>query len=214
VAALTQVIIGEAAMSDSDIRDPHAPARRAEIAALFTAAAAALQGGLSRPALTGVLESLQKLAAKQPLWGPVPFTHPAGDDRSVLYNVAEGPQGFALYLDIAGPGKTVPPHNHLTWACIAAIEGREENIFYARDDDGATPGIARLTRTGGAMVTPGHGIALMPQDIHAIANPDRTFGRHLHLYGRPLETLTERLQFNPDAGTCRVMPLAITARLA
>ena len=61
-------------------------------------------------------------------------------------------------------------------------------------------------------VGPGHGIALMPEDIHAIEGKDAGIMRHLHFYGLALEALHERLVFDPVAGTCKPMPLATSIR--
>ena len=104
------------------------------------------------------------------------------------------------------------PHNHTTWACVAAVEGCEYNYLYDRLDNGKVPGTARLRESATVRVGPGHGIALMPADIHAIEGKDAGIMRHLHFYGLALEALHERLVFDPVAGTCKPMPLATSIR--
>ena len=99
----------------------------------------------------------------------------------------------------------------MTWACIAAVEGREDNILYRREDRGSGPGQASLTETRRVVVEPGRGIVLMPDDIHSIANSSRDTARHLQFYGQSLETLTTPLQFNLEKQTASTMaPVVIT----
>ena len=84
--------------------------------------------------------------------------------------------------------------------------------MYERLDDGATPGRALIRESTTVRVEPGHGIALMPDDIHAIEGKEEGVMRHLHFYGRALEVLSERLIFDPLAGTCKPMALTTSIR--
>jgi predicted metal-dependent enzyme (double-stranded beta helix superfamily) len=170
--------------------------------------------GLTRSSLVSILARLQELAAKRQYWDADSYPPAKGESLSALYKIAEDPtRGFALYLEVACPGKKVPPHNHMTWACIAAVEGREENILYRREDRGSGPGQASLTQTCRVVVEPGRGIALMPHDIHSIANSSRYTGRHLHFYGQALESLTTRLQFNLEKQIATTMAPVVTTRI-
>jgi predicted metal-dependent enzyme (double-stranded beta helix superfamily) len=157
---------------------------------------------------------VQRLASKGQLWSSTSYPDPEKAGASILYNVSEEPDlTFALYLDVACPGKKVPPHNHTTWACIAAVEGCEDNFLYEREDDKAALGHVRLRQIDFFEVKPGRGIALMPDDIHAIANSQSTFGRHLHFYGKALEAITTRLQFDLEQKTAKVMPPVVATRI-
>ena len=168
--------------------------------------------GLTRSSLVNILARLQELAAKRQYWEADSYPAAKGESLSALYKIAEDPiRGFGLYLEVACPGNKVRPHNHVTWACIAAVEGREDLILYRREDRGSGPGQAILTQIRRVVVEPGRGIAFMPDDIHSITNSSSDTARRLHFYGQALETQTTRLQFNLENQTASTMaPVVIT----
>ncbi len=86
------------------------------------------------------------------------------------------------------------------------VEGAELNKHYRRLDDGAVPGEARLEETGETLVEEGTGVALMPDDIHSIERSSDAPMLHFHLYGRSLEHLPARRQFDMTTGTYAVYP--------
>jgi predicted metal-dependent enzyme (double-stranded beta helix superfamily) len=170
--------------------------------------------GLTRSSLVDILARLQELAAKRQYWEADSYPAANGENLSALYKIAEDPiRGFALYLEVACPGEKVLPHNHMTWACIAAVVGREDIILYRREDRGSGPGQAILTQIRRVVVEPGRGIAFMPDDIYSIANSSPDTARHLHFYGKALETLTTRLQFNLENQTASTMVPVATTRI-
>ena len=165
---------------------------------------------LSRDSLDNIRSQLQMLAAKRELWSEADFPPPAEGELQNRYLIADEPGGgISLYLNVVRSGKRVPPHDHTTWACIAAVEGVEHNMFYTRTDDGAIEGKATLKMDRVVAVGPGDAIAMMPDDIHNFeVRGDQTI-RHLHFYGRPLESLSERKAFDMGKGTYRIMDVGV-----
>ena len=171
--------------------------------------------GVSRAALESIKEVLLGLAARCELFPLADFPVGEADGTGVVYRLSEDPDHrFALYASTALPGKSVPPHNHTTWATITGVHGDEHNIFYERSDDGLVAGRGTLCESGQETVSLGTGVTLMPEDIHSIYVTGEEQTLHLHMYGLALEQLHERVTYNTEAGTYRSFPASKNIRPA
>ncbi|MFY9514056.1 MAG: hypothetical protein WAQ05_24090 [Rubrivivax sp.] len=103
----------------------------------------------------------------------------------------------ALYVSLALPGKSSPPHNHNNWAVLVGLDGVEENRLYRADPEHGFREIDRIA------VGPGVGLALLGDDIHSIhvqGVGDEPVWQ-LRFYERALDLQTDRLQFDADGKT-------------
>lgn len=197
------------AQTSPDHQDPHAAARNEAIAALLASVADIVaRDGVTRASLARIGAQLHALATRTALFPRETFAPPdaASGDTSTRYRLNPGSDGIALYLNSLLPGKTTIPHNHDTWAVIAAVEGSELNRVYRRTDDRRDDERATLALDREVVVQPGTPIEFLPDDIHSIHVTGDTPTLHFHLYGRPLDTLTGRLGYEPgDDGAARVV---------
>jgi predicted metal-dependent enzyme (double-stranded beta helix superfamily) len=162
------------------------------------------EAGVSRPALERVKARLLALAARRDLFTFEQF--PLLQERSTMHVLAEEDDGLTLYAVAAQGESATPPHDHTTWAVVVGVEGEETNRLWRRVDDGATAGRAELEEAVETVVAPGTGVALMPDDIHSIHRASAAPLLHFHLYGRSIERLPERKQFDLERGTYEVYP--------
>lgn len=161
--------------------------------------------GVNPAALEQVKGRLLELAARRDLFSFAEF--PLLHKGSTMHLLSEDDDhGFALYAVAARSESETPPHDHTTWAVVVGVEGEEVNRHYRRLDDGAAPGRAQLEEIGETVVKAGTGVALMPDDIHSIRRRSDAPMLHFHLYGRSIEHLPERRQFDPPSGTFQVYP--------
>ena len=182
------------------------PRLEREVANTIEAVRALTQDGVTRPVLQQVMHRLEELAQMKELFPRAEFPPPDGP-TNILYQIASDADGrYTLYVSCANRGKQTPPHNHATWAAIAAIEGEERNRLYRRMDDRSSNDFVDLEFTHEHVVKPGQPISLMPADIHSIHVEREEPAIHLHLYGRRLEDLKARLQFDMAARTAKHYP--------
>ena len=164
--------------------------------------------GVTAEALEDIKAVMLELAAQTDLFPPEDFDpEPNAQGMFPVYRLAEDDDHrFALYMSTSIGAKDVPPHDHTTWAVIVSVQGTEENRFYHRVGDYAVPGKGRIMQVGGETVRPGAGVCLMPEDIHSIHPRNEQTALILHMYGRALDHLPNRVTYNMTEGTYTVFP--------
>jgi len=171
------------------------------------------EGPIDPRRLDRIKAALSKLSDCTALWSESDFPDPDVSEKQNRFQIAQdADSGLTLYLNVMRPGKRIPPHNHTTWACISAVKGAETNTLYERLDDRSVPGKAQLRETAVVELKPGNALAMLPDDIHSVEIGGDSVIRHLHFYGRPLETLTERISYDLEAGTCRIMDIGVKTK--
>ena len=188
--------------------------RNAAVQSLITETRTFLNSGeVDRYALSQIQLELQDLASHRDFWNCDEFAEPDIDELQNRYLIySAGDNDVTLYLNVIRPGKRIPPHDHTTWACVAAVVGSEFNTLYDRLDNGTVDGKAHIVEREIIDLAPGDSVSLMPDDIHSVEIRGDKCIRHLHFYGRPLETLTERKVFDVEAGTYRIMNVGVKTK--
>lgn len=131
-------------------------------------------------------------------------------------------QGFGVHLlheeenhDLAVfvltwmPDRGTLPHNHMTWAVVAGIEGEEHETEWRRTDDGSKAGFAKLDNVGEHTLKPGQVSACKPEDIHSVWNTGTEISISLHTYGRHINH-TGRSEFDPSQDLERPFEVSVS----
>lgn len=157
-------------------------------------------GAVTRETLKRIESILLELARDDHLFPEGEFGIPPGE-KIRLYRLSEDEDGgFALYLHAANVPAEVAPHNHTTWACIAGIGGEELNFFY-ETEDGSAP-----LQSGTRPVRKGEAVSLMPDDVHSIRAAGNEPLKNLHLYGKAIDQLFDRVFWNASTEEWTTMP--------
>ena len=159
-----------------------------------------MRDGVTRASLDSIKAELIALASRTELFPAQHFANAPGPRRHHLPPGRRPDGRFALYGSAGVPGKAQPPHNHTTWASIAGVFGDEHNVFYERTDRGETPGEGRLKKLSELTIQRGSACAMLPDDFHTIEVTSKEESLHLHLYGKTLEDLPDRITFRSSAG--------------
>jgi hypothetical protein len=177
--------------------------RKMAVADCIAASRAILaRDGVTRGSLERLSRELAALARDRHLFSFSDFPLPLESNpmRSNRYRLNGGDSGISVYAASMLPGKTTIPHNHGTWAVIAAITGEELNRVYRVTGDAFKPGHARLDLEQEIVVRPGSTFTLMPEDVHSIHVAGSEPALHIHMYGCPLEGRLDRLGYELETG--------------
>lgn len=94
--------------------------------------------------------------------------------------------GISMYFFSDKPGTESPPHQHTTWLVAIGFAGIEINELFVPWDTRPTT----WTSAGTQRLARGQSIVLLPSDAHATMAVGDSDVRHIHIYGRPLTSLS------------------------
>jgi predicted metal-dependent enzyme (double-stranded beta helix superfamily) len=96
-------------------------------------------------------------------------------DRAGIH-VLHRAEDLTIFNAVWTPQMNLMPHDHLMWANIGIYAGREDNIFWRRDDGG-------IRATGVAALFEKDAASLQVDAIHSVTNPLLHFTGGIHIYG-------------------------------
>jgi predicted metal-dependent enzyme (double-stranded beta helix superfamily) len=122
-------------------------------------------------------------------------------DSSAGFTIlGHGSRGSTLMLARFPAEAPTPVHNHNSWGVIYVVRGRDRHILWAREDDGAQPGRARLRVVESRELGPGDSLWFpdVPDDIHSQQGVGGEAWELVYFARDP--TVSPRLYFDPDRG--------------
>lgn len=175
------------------------PVMRRFIAAVNEARAAAPN---DKEAMAMIRPHFAALLA-DPNWLPPEYQEPAARSGMgantgmwLLYRAGDG--GLAFSALVLGPGRETPVHDHLAWGLVGLYRGAQDEIVYARQDDGGTDTYAELAVAARNALVPGDFYTLLPEnDIHRVRTTSDITSVSLHLLGNDNGCIARR-QYIPD----------------
>ncbi|HEY6433540.1 MAG TPA: hypothetical protein VIZ17_16285 [Acetobacteraceae bacterium] len=123
-----------------------------------------------------------------------------GEPRQAGFNILFRSPRVTIINLIWGPGMTVSPHDHRTWAVIGVYTGREDNIFWRRLPADAK---RQIEAAGARSLCSGDCTPLGADIIHSVTNPIPRLTGAIHVYGGDF-VAQERSEW--DAETLREQP--------
>lgn len=158
------------------------------------------QPAVDRDTLERIKGVLIELASRTELFPEDAFAVAPGKPGAIYELSVDEDLRYALYASAGVGGKAQPPHNHTTWASISGVFGAEHNVAYERVDDRAKAGEGRIEKRWELTCRKGNAVAFLPDDFHTIEVLGEGGSLHLHLYGRSLAHLPERVFFPGSSG--------------
>lgn len=123
------------------------------------------------------------------------------DPRSVLAAVGEPQKGGIQTLHrspdltilniVWAPLMQLLPHEHKMWSVIGIYSGREDNIFWERQQ-------GRIAATRAASLSTGDVVTLPLEVVHSVANPIEQLTGAIHIYGGDFFA-TARSEWDPGS---------------
>ncbi len=180
-------------------RPPKPPEELLDICNRWAQSIEAISGGAARmeffqSELPGFLRNqalFEKLLKNIKGGSPYPDLRQARmiDDEILLY--LNPKRLFSLRMFLYGSGDYTPIHDHNSWGVSGAAVGELEVIRYAREDDGAVEGYARLRQTVRVQLQPGEIELTRPLNdgIHQTGNPGQGITTMISVYGSPVRRL-------------------------
>ncbi len=157
--------------------------------------------GIDRDSVELIRQRLIQLAQQKELFPWSDFPPDDSRDGSTLYLLSQDDDHrFALYMQSVADTTQAPPHDHLTWACIVGLEGKETNRRYEQRAGQGCPKVSDEF-----VVEHGTGIAFLPDDVHSIHVEGGSL--NFHCYGHDLLDLPARNYWSEADGEWRTMKI-------
>ncbi|WP_211254225.1 hypothetical protein [Enterovibrio calviensis] len=86
---------------------------------------------------------------------------------------------FTILHFIWAPKMAMPAHNHNLWSVVGVYEGREDHIFWRRDEKKSPH---RIRAIGSASIGAGEVLSMDENAIHSVLNPTDLFTGGIHIY--------------------------------